>query len=533
MPTHSPQALSNDWTLFNEKPPNNVRRFDLHMNRFIISFVKRENNSDVYYEVKDPSLRGESFKFILIMICYDLSCDELYRKIDFVSSFFVAIIFYLRNQIDDLLKYKKYAELVYQFFNEPCIRQYMILPINKLNLEIHRRRIIYIKQSFTKESSTIRKKLEEYNSFLKDSTLKIMTGLSSMIQMQAPKMPPQKQQSSIETQTQQQPQKQQLSIETQTQQQPQKQQLSIETQTPHVQPLQKQQNSTQTDENYHNLLKEVVRLKASLQKTLEKSKKEEDIPFSLKDHERVMSDYRDICNRDIQKLSGQIERLKKLNRDLIDENKQKKIEHSPRSPIEIGSILSLLPKENLVGPLCAWSMNNIIMAHCEKIRGGFCLSPSGFYDFWTECIIPRINESSPPIFLQLLSEWKRLLIFCRSSDMNLDTFSIQINIVFSQYIQNHISKNYDDFVIPFFNILIKSSKNMIVLIGLINTYFENKNNSVIKDRTYQYLIDLITTQNAENILKKIIRSPNIESLNLDPKDRLDANTITFGIQLSA
>jgi hypothetical protein len=342
-----------------------------------------------------------------------------------------------------------------------------------------------------------------------------------------------KQQLSIETQTQQQPPKLQSSIETQTLQL-QIQQLSIETQTP--QPQKKSSIETQTNENYHNLLKEVARLKASLQKTLEKSKKEEDIPFSLKDHERVMSDYRDICNRDIEKLSGQIERLKKLNRDLIDENKQKKIEQShqsPRSPIEIGSILSLLPKENLVGPLCAWSMNNIIMAHCEKIRDGFCLSPSGFYEFWTECIIPKINESSPLILLQLLSEWKRLLIFCRSSDMNLDTFSKQINIVFSQYIQNHISKNYDYFVIPFFNILIKSSKNMIILVGLINTYFEGKNNSVIKDRTYQYLIDLLTIQNAENILKKIIRSPNIESLNMDPKDRLEANTITFGIQLSA
>jgi hypothetical protein len=533
MPTHSPQKLSNNWILFNEKPPNNVRRFDLHTNRFIISIVKRENNSDVYYEVKDPSLCGESFKFILILICYDLSCDELCRTIDFVSSFFMAIIFYLRNQIDDLLKYQKYAELVYQFFNEPGIRQYMILPINKLNLEIHRKRIIYIKQSFTKESSTIRKKLEECNSFLKDSTLKIMTGLSSMIKMQTPQVLQKKQQLSIETQTQQQPPKLQSSIETQTLQL-QIQQLSIETQTP--QPQKKSSIETQTNENYHNLLKEVARLKASLQKTLEKSKKEEDIPFSLKDHERVMSDYRDICNRDIEKLSGQIERLKKLNRDLIDENKQKKIEQShqsPRSPIEIGSILSLLPKENLVGPLCAWSMNNIIMAHCEKIRDGFCLSPSGFYEFWTECIIPKINESSPLILLQLLSEWKRLLIFCRSSDMNLDTFSKQINIVFSQYIQNHISKNYDYFVIPFFNILIKSSKNMIILVGLINTYFEGKNNSVIKDRTYQYLIDLLTIQNAENILKKIIRSPNIESLNMDPKDRLEANTITFGIQLSA
>jgi hypothetical protein len=177
-------------------------------------------------------------------------------------------------------------------------------------------------------------------------------------------------------------------------------------------------------------------------------------------------------------------------------------------------------------------MNNIIMAHCEKIGNGYCLSSSKFYEFWTECIIPRINESSPLILIQLLSEWKRLLIFCKSSDMNLDKFSEQINIVFSKYIQYYISKNYDDFVIPFFNILIKSSKNIIILVGLINTYFESKNNSVIRDRTYQYFIDLITTQNAEIILKKIIRSPNIESLNLDPKDRLDANTITFGIQLS-
>ena len=538
MSAHSPQQLSNNWILFNGKPPNNVKKFEIHTNQFIISFVKCKDNNHVYYESKNQLLCGESFKIILIMIFYELSFDELCKTIDFVKSFFITIIIFLRDQIDDLLKYQKHNKLVCHFFNEQGIYQYMLLPINKLNLVIHKRRISYIKKSFHKESSTIRKKLEEYDSFFKDLSLKIISVLSSS-KTHMPSLPPiqKKMQLSIETQTppqsppQQPPlqKKMQLSIETQTPPQPplqKKMQLSIETQTPSLQMTHK---NIQTDERYSDLLKEIERLKKLLQKTSKQLEKEEDvIQISLEDHEKIVNDYRDIFNKDIKKISIQIETLKNLNRALIEKNKKM------RDPTDVGLIFSQLPKEYMIGLLCELSISTIFDTHSKKtISDETRLFPCEFYEFWTECIIPKINESSPLILLQLMSEWERLIIFIRSSNMGLFIFPTKINIVFSQYVQDYTLQNYDNFVIPFFNRLIRSSKNIIILIGLVNIYSENKNDPVIKDRTYSYFIDLITTQNAEILLKKIIRSPNIESLNMNPKDRLEANTITFGIQLSA
>ena len=86
MTTYSTQTI-NGIELHNKRP--NEMIFQVHTNRFIISFPNNDTTR-VFYEIKDPSIQGEPFNLILILICYDLSSHQLCRNIDFVISFFRA-----------------------------------------------------------------------------------------------------------------------------------------------------------------------------------------------------------------------------------------------------------------------------------------------------------------------------------------------------------------------------------------------------------------------------------------------------------
>lgn len=514
MTTRSAQTI-NGIELHNKRP--NEQTLQVHTPRLIISFPNDTNR--VFYEIKDPSIQGEPFNVILIMICYELSGHQLCRNIEFVSSFFTMIVLHLRSQIPKLLKYHKHIELIRKFFNEPSLTQYMVVPVSSFELEVHQNRTRFISKTSKKDSSYIRTKFEEYGTFLGDSCSQIISALSKM-SVQAQQKP-----ENVWTQRQM-----KRSSEKETATQTQTQTVLISTKT------------TQTDDSFEKVLienaglkEEIERLQdllkdnsdlkrkiSQLEKRLSKSdSKPEEIPFTLKDHERFMKEQREIFEKEKAKLQGQNALLKEMNRKVIEngraelkEFKNSSMEYFrkeminilseyPATPTELGQILRISNPDNMVGPLSSWSMNVILQQFNRRIEKEERLSPSHFFEFWTDCILPKINESSPLILQTLKKEWERFRKMCRSSSDEKD-FSLQVNLVFSQYIHDYKNEKYDRYVIPFFNILIHSCKNLIILIGLIDVYYGEKDVLTIPETIYEEFECIMTLPNPLIVLKEII-----------------------------
>ena len=520
MTTRSPQTI-NGIKLHNSLPTEQT--LQVHTPRFIISFGT--DTKRVFYEIKDESIKGEPFNVILIMICYEISGHQLCQNVDFISSFFYSIVFHLRTQIPKLLKYHKHIDLIKKFFNEPSLIQYMVIPVSSFELEVHKSRVSFISKSSKAVSSSIRAKFEEYGAFLGDSCSQIATALSKMsIQAQAP-APAQLKPDNVWTQRQM-----KRSCEKEAGTQTQTQSVSISTKT------------TQTDDSFAQLMlenaglkEEVARLQellkdnsglkskiSQLEKRLTKTEtKPDEIPFTLEDHQRFMKEQRDIFDKEKDKFKGQINLLKEMNRKVIEygraelkEFKNNSMEYFrkeminilseyPITPTEIQSILRTSNPNDMVGPLSSWSMNTILEQFNRMIEKGERLSPSGFFQFWTECILPRIDESSPQILHTLKDEWARFRSMCWSSNGD-DTFAIQVNLVFSQYIQDYKNKKYDRYVVPFFNILIHSCKNLIILVGLVDVYYGEKETPTVVDTVYEEFVCLMTLPDPLTVLKEII-----------------------------
>jgi hypothetical protein len=234
-----------------------------------------------------------------------------------------------------------------------------------------------------------------------------------------------------------------------------------------------------------------------------------------------MKEQRDIFDKEKGKFKGQINLLKEMNRKVIEygraelkEFKNSSMEYFrkemvnilseyPITPTEIQSILRTSNPNDMVGPLSSWSMNTILEQFNRMIEKGERLSPSGFFQFWTECILPRIDESSPQILHTLKDEWARFRSMCWSSNGD-DTFAIQVNLVFSQYIQDYKNKKYDRYVVPFFNILIHSCKNLIILVGLVDVYYGEKETPTVVDTVYEEFVCLMTLPDPLTVLKEIV-----------------------------
>lgn len=518
MTTRSPQTI-NGIKLHNSLP--NEQTLQVHTTRFVVSFGT--DTKSVFYEIKDESIKGEPFNVILIMICYEISGHQLCQNVDFISSFFYSIVFHLRTQIPKLLKYHKHIDLIRKFFNEPSLIQYMVIPASSFELEVHKSRVCYISKSSKSVSSSIRAKFEEYGAFLGDSCSQIATALSKM-SVQAPA---QQKPENVWTQRQI---KRSCEKEAGTQTQTQTQTVSISTKT------------TQTDDSFAQLMlenaglkEEVARLQellkdnsdlkrkiSQLEKRLTKTEsKPDEIPFTLEDHQRFMKEQRDIFEKEKAKLQDKINLLRDMNKKVIENGRAELKEFKnnsteyfrkelltilseyPATPSEIGHILRISNQDDMVGPLSSWSMNTILQEFNRKIEKGFRLAPSRFFEFWTECILPRIDESSPQILHTLKDAWARFRSMCWSSNGD-DTFALQVNLVFSQYIQDYKNKKYDGYVVPFFNILIHSCKNLIILVGLVDVHYGEKETPTVIDTVYEEFVCLMTLPEPLTVLKEIV-----------------------------
>lgn len=516
MTTRSPQTI-NGIKLHNSLPDEQT--LQVHTARFIVSFGT--DTKRVFYEIKDESIKGEPFNVILIMICYEISGHQLCQNVDFISSFFYSIVFHLRTQIPKLLKYHKHIDLIRKFFNEPSLIQYMVVPASSFELEVHKSRVCFISKSSKGVSSSIRAKFEEYGAFLGDSCSQIATALSKM-SVQAP-APAQPKPENVWTQRQM-----RRSCEKEAGTQTQSVSISAKT--------------TQTDDSFAQLMlenaglkEEVARLQellkdnsdlkrkiSQLEKRLTKTEsKPDEIPFTLEDHHRFMKEQLDIFEKEKSKLQDKINLLRDMNKKVIEngrselkEFKNRSIEYFrkelltilseyPPTPSEIGHILRISNQNDMVGPLSSWSMNTILQEFNRKIEKGFRLAPSRFFEFWTECILPRIDESSPQILHTLKDAWARFRSMCWSSNGD-DTFALQVNLVFSQYIQDYKNKKYDGYVVPFFNILIHSCKNLIILVGLVDVHYGEKETPTVIDTVYEEFVCLMTLPEPLTVLKEIV-----------------------------
>jgi hypothetical protein len=405
----------------------------------------------------------------------------------------------------------------------------MVIPVSAFNLEVHKSRLCFISKSSKAVSSSIRKNLEEYGAFLGDSCSQIATALSKMsIQAPAPAQAPvQQKPENVWTQRQMKRTQTQTadSVESATQTQP----VSIcekitQTTDSFAQIMRENAGLKEEIARLHELLKDNSDLKrkmSQLEKRLTKTEsKPEEIPFTLEDHVRFMKEQREIFEKEKAKLEDKINLLRDMNKKLIEngraelkEFKTSSMEYFrkelvsilseyPVSQSEIGHILRISNPDDMVGPLSSWSMNVIIKKYNEMIKEER-FAPSCFFEFWTECILPRIDELSPQILHTLRDEWVRFRSMCLSSDGD-DTFALQVNLVFSQYIQDYKNEKYDGYVIPFFNILIHSCKNLIILVGLVNVHYCEKTTPTVVDTVYEEFVCLMTLPDPLTVLKEIV-----------------------------
>jgi hypothetical protein len=559
MTTRSPQTI-NGIRLHNTRP--NELILQVHTTSFIISFGT--DTKRVFYEIKNELLKGEPFNIILIMICYEISGHQLCQNIDFISSFFYSILSHLRSQIPKLIKYHKHIDLIRKFFNEPTLIQHMVVPVSMFELEAHKTRVSFIGKSSKAVSSSIRAKFEEYGAFLGDSCSQIATALSKM-SIQAP-VPALVQPKPDNVWTQRQMKR---SSETQTQTQSTDSSESA-TQT---QPVLISAKTTQTDDSFAQLMlenaglkEEITRLQellkdnssdlkrkiSQLEKRLTKTElKPEEIPFTLEDHARFMKEQREIFEKEKAKLQDKINLLRDMNKKVIEngrvelkEFKNNSTEYFrkqlvtilseyPITPSEIGHILKISNPDDMIGPLSSWSMNIIIEKYNKQIETGEHFAPSRFFEFWTQCVLPRIDELSPQILHTLKDEWARFRSMCWSSKGE-DKFALQVNIVFTQYIQDYKNKKYDGYVVPFFNILNHSCKNLIILVILIDQHHGENLTPTVVDTIYEKFICLMTLPEPLAVLKEIIDLSKRKLAEADENPHPMPpmfNDLVFGIEL--
>lgn len=557
MTTRSTQTI-NGFRLHNTRP--NEQIFQVHTTSFIISFGT--DTKRVFYEIKNELLKGEPFNIILIMICYEISGHQLCQNIDFITSFFYSILFHLRAQIPKLIKYHKHIDLIRKFFNEPTLIQHMVVPVSMFELEAHKSRVCFISKSSKAVSSSIRAKFEEYGAFLGDSCSQIATALSKM-RVQAPALAPvQPKPDNVWTQRQM-----KRFSETQTQTQTQSTDSSeLATQT---QPVSISAKTTQTDDSFAQLMLENAGLKeeiARLQELLKDNSsdlkrkisqlekrltKTEEIPFTLEDHARFMKEQREIFEKDKAKLQDKINLLRDMNKKVIENGRAELKEFKnnsteyfrkqlvtilseyPITPSEIGHILKISNPDDMIGPLSSWSMNIILEKYNKQIETGEHFAPSRFFEFWTQCVLPRIDELSPQILHSLKDEWARFRSMCWSSKGE-DTFALQINIAFTQYVQDYKNKKYDGYVVPFFNILIHSCKNLIILVGLVNVHHGENSTPTVVDTIYEEFVCLMTLPEPLTVLKEIVELSKRKLAEADENPHPMPpvfNKLVFGIEL--
>jgi hypothetical protein len=469
------------------------------------------------------------------MICYDLSGHQLCQNVDFITSFFYSIVFHLRKQIPKLLKYHKHIDLIRKFFNEPSLIQHMVVPVIGFELEAHKSRVCFISKSSKAVSSSIRAKFEEYGDFLGDSCSQIATALSKMsVQAPAP-APAQLKPDNVWTQRQM---KRSCEKESGTQTQTQTHSTDSSETATQTQPVSICAKTTQTDDSFtqlmlenaglkeevarlHMLLKDNSGLKSKISQLEKRLTKTEEIPFTLEDHSRFMKEQRDIFEKEKAKLEDKIKLLKDMNKKVIENSRTemkefknnsmeyfrkeliKILNEYPATPTEVGQILRISNPDDMIGPLSSWSMNIILEKYNKQIETGENLAPSRFFEFWTHCVLPRIDELSPQILHTLKDEWTRFRSMCWSSKGE-DTFATQVNIVFTQYVQDYKNKKYGGYIVPFFNYLIHSCKNLIILVGLVDVHYGEKDILTVVDSIYEEFVCLMTLPEPLVVLKEII-----------------------------
>ena len=563
MTTRSPQTI-NGFRLHNTRP--NEMILQVHTTSFIISFGT--DTKRVFYEIKNELLKGEPFNIILIMICYEISGHQLCQNIDFISSFFYSILFHLRAQIPKLIKYHKHIDLIRKFFNEPTLIQHMMVPVSIFELEAHKSRVCFISKSSKAVSSSIRAKFEEYEAFLGDSCSQIATALSKMsVQAPAP-APVQQKPENVWTQRQM-----KRSCEKEAEMQTQTQSTDSSESATQTQTVQISVKTTQTDDSFAQLMLENVGLKeeiarlqellkdnssdlkrkiSQLEKRLTKTEsKPDEIPFTLEDHARFMKEQLEIFEKDKAKLQDKINLLRDMNKKVIENGRAELrdfknnsteyfrkqlitiLSEYPITPSEVGHILKISNPDDMIGPLSSWSMNIILEKYNKQIETGENLAPSRFFEFWTQCVLPRIDELSPQILHTLKDEWARFRSMCWSSKGE-DTFALQVNIAFTQYIQDYKNKKYDGYVVPFFNILIHSCKNLIILVGLVNVHHGENLTPTVVDTIYEEFVCLMTLPEPLTVLKEIVELSKRKLAEADENPHPMPpvfNKLVFGIEL--
>jgi len=230
-----------------------------------------------------------------------------------------------------------------------------------------------------------------------------------------------------------------------------------------------------------------------------KKKKEDDcISFTSKQYLDLMKKHND------QIIKTKEECSKNFREDLPNF-----IKDNPPGLKTFFNICDKVPISNIIDCIMVWSLKN-----CQKnfYRG---LESNGidprthrilippFTQFWQTFIFPNLDSFDEPIFEKMKISWIDLnqalkAIFPKAGSTDID-------IAFSNCVSNYMDSSFEklSFVPPFFTILLKSCRNVVILVNMIKVFsldpkkYENK----LQDCLNDFKI-LFTVESPEDILYK-------------------------------
>lgn len=119
-----------------------------------------------------------------------------------------------------------------------------------------------------------------------------------------------------------------------------------------------------------------------------------------------------------------------------------------------------------------FTTKNFILTLDQK-KDSFMTRVPKFCTFWKNLILPRISKMAHPIMKILEEEWKSLNISIENSKIKFS--DDQFNILFGHYGTIILTESWDlqSHIPTFFLILFKKCRNIPILLGLVNIYYQS------------------------------------------------------------
>lgn len=249
-------------------------------------------------------------------------------------------------------------------------------------------------------------------------------------------------------------------------------------------------------------------------KKISKKKEKESVVFTDKEYIELVKSHKD----EIERIKNEIH--KEIRTNIVDF-----LNKTPLTTAEITKILSNCENEKVIGALTSWNVMLVSGIFCHSLINKTPCSEDvtdlhipNFYEFWTGLIYPNIDKMKNPIFKILNEEWINFTQSIKESACNIN--SLQINIAFGIHSTNVYSNHWhkQTYMPGFFSVLLNCSRNVFVLLGLINVYYKNPNDRSTRLCILRDFQTLMCMPRDVDILKKyrnVIDEPHLMEIIFD------------------